>query len=219
MLPLTLAGPGRPLSVLAIGAHPDDIEIGCGGTLLRLADEMAGLTVHVAVCTSTPERATEANLSAKAFLAPAEHTTEVHALVDGHLPAQWAETKSLVEDLAARTRPDVVLAPSPQDAHQDHRLLGELVPTAFRDHLVLHYEIPKWDGDLGAARPTHYVPLSAEHVARKYALLWECFASQRGRDWFTDETFRALARLRGMECRAAYAEAFSVGKAVLSFTP
>lgn len=219
MLPLTLARDGEPLSVLVLGAHCDDVEIGAGGTLLRLAEEVTNLAVHVTVLTSTPERAAEAHLSAKTFLAPAAVTADVHELPDGRLPGCWDETKSLVEDLATRVSADVVLAPSPRDAHQDHRLLGELVTTAFRDHLVLHYEIPKWDGDLGAGAPTHYVPLTAEHVARKFALLWECFPSQRGRDWFTEETFRSLARLRGMECRASYAEAFSVGKAVLRFSP
>ena len=217
MLPLTLAPETGAMTVLALGAHPDDVEIGAGGTLLRLAEEMPGLRGHVVVLTSTPERAAEAQTSAKAFLAPAEATCEVHELWDGRLPSRWNETKEVLEGLARRVDADVVLAPSPHDAHQDHRLLGELVRTSFRDHLVLHYEIPKWDGDLGSSAATHYVPLTPSQMQRKCALLQESFPSQQGRDWFSDETFYALARLRGMECRARYAEAFNVGKAVLSW--
>jgi LmbE family N-acetylglucosaminyl deacetylase len=117
--------------------------------------------------------------------------------------------KDLLQDFASGSPAQVVLAPSPADAHQDHRLLGELVRTAFRDHLVLHYEIPKWDGDLGAGRPQTYWPMSAEQMRQKYALLEKHYPSQRGHDWFREDTFLALARLRGMECRSEYAEAFS----------
>lgn len=216
MLPLPVTGADGGLEVLALGAHCDDVEIGAGGTLLRLAEDVPGLRLHVAVLTSTPARAAEAHASAKAFGAPAEVSTEVHALPDGRLPAHWGEVKDVLEDLAARTRPDVVLCPTRHDAHQDHALLGSLVTTAFRDHLVLRYEVPKWDGDLGATRPTCYVPLSPAQLDRKCTLLAECFPSQHGRDWFGDETFRALARLRGMECRAPYAEAFAADALVLS---
>lgn len=148
---------GRPLTVLALGAHCDDVEIGAGGTLLRLAAEVAEVRAHVVVLTSTPERARESEASVAAFLSPAVTTVEVHDLPDGHTPAHWQRVKDIVDDLARTWSPDVILAPTVQDAHQDHALLGSLVTTAFRDHLVLRYEIPKWDGDLGAAGPTHYV--------------------------------------------------------------
>lgn len=218
MRPLTLGAPGDTLTVLALGAHCDDVEIGAGGTLLRLAEEVGGLRAHVVVLSSTADRAAEAQASARAFLAPAELDVTVHGLVDGRFPAQWGEVKSLLDELARAVSPDVVLAPHPRDAHQDHRVLGELVTTSFRDHLVLRYEIPKWDGDLGASRPTHYVPLDEPTARRKCELLRKHFPSQWGRDWFSDETFLGLARLRGMECRAPYAEAFSIDKALLSFT-
>ena len=219
MLPLTLIPPSGTLRVLAIGAHPDDIEIAAAGTLLRLAAEVPDLRAHVVVMTSTPLRATEARAAAAAVLTGASDlTVEVHDLTDGHLPAQWDQVKGALEALARSTRPDVILCPSPSDAHQDHRLVGELVRTSFRDQLVLQYEIPKWDGDLGATGATHYVPLDRDQVERKCALLRSSFPSQAGRDWFSDETFMALARLRGLECRADYAEAFAVGKAVLALS-
>lgn len=214
MRPLHL--PEGPLSVLAVGAHCDDVEIGAGGLLLRLAAERPDLRVHVLVLTGTPERAAEARASAAAFLHPVSPSVEVVGLDDGRLPAHWTAVKDALARTARGPGADLVLAPDPHDAHQDHRLLGELVPTALRDHLVLHYEIPKWDGDLGAGTPGTYVTLDETIMARKWQLLDEHFVSQRGHDWFTEETFRALARLRGMECRAPYAEAFAVRKAVLS---
>ena len=206
----------QPLRVLAIGAHCDDVEIGAGGTLARLASEVPGVRTQVVVLTSTPERAAEARAAAAALLAPAQVVTEVHPLKDGRLPVHWDEVKDILEEIARTAAPEVIFAPSPADAHQDHRLVGSLVHTVFRDHLVLHYEIPKWDGDLGSFGPTHYVPLT-EHGARaKCALLREHFPSQHGRDWFLEETFLSLARLRGMECRSRYAEAFAVHKAVIA---
>ena len=139
-------------------------------------------------------------------------------LPDGRLPGHWNTVKDLLQRFAAGSAADIVLAPSPADAHQDHRLLGELVRTAFRDHLVLHYEIPKWDGDLGATRPQTYWPLTGDLVHRKFALLDEHYPSQRGHDWWREDTFSALARLRGMECRAEYAEAFASPSVVLGLT-
>jgi LmbE family N-acetylglucosaminyl deacetylase len=124
--------------------------------------------------------------------------------------------KEALEDAARSFTPDVILAPSPQDAHQDHRIVGELVLTAFRDHAVLNYEIPKWDGDLG--RPNVYVPLSDDVARRKVKLLDKCFPSQLGRHWWDEETFLGLARLRGVECRARYAEAFNCTKLLISLS-
>jgi LmbE family N-acetylglucosaminyl deacetylase len=213
MLPLQLsAPPGRPLSLLAVGAHPDDIEIGAGGTLLSLAGSR--LRVRYVVLTGTAGRQEEARNAARAFLPGADLDVELFDLPEGRLPAEWGRVKEILEAVAASGPPDVILAPSSLDAHQDHRTIGEIVPTVFRDQVFLAYEIPKWDGDLG--RPSVYFPLSADVARRKVELLNECFPSQRGRDWWDDEVFLGLARLRGMECRARYAEAFSCTKSVLT---
>jgi LmbE family N-acetylglucosaminyl deacetylase len=212
MLPLRLAAaPGEPLSVLAIGAHPDDIEIGAGGLLLGLA--RSRLRARYIVLTGTAERHQEAAGAARAFMPGAELAIDLYQLPDGRLPAAWADVKEILEKTARSCSPDVVIAPSPGDAHQDHRTIGEIVPTIFRDQLCLGYEIPKWDGDLG--RPAMYVPLAEPTARRKVELLHKCFPSQRGRDWWDDEVFLGLARLRGMECRARYAEAFTCTKSVL----
>lgn len=214
MLPLRLAaGPGATLSVLAVGAHPDDIEIGAGGTLLSLAASRPGLRVRYVVLTGAAERRLEARSAAQAFLPGADLTIEQHDLPEGRLPACWAAVKNVLEDVAASCAPDLVLAPSAGDAHQDHRTTAEIIPTVFRDQLYLGYEIPKWDGDLG--RPSVYVPLTADVARQKTELLHKCYPSQRGRDWWDDEVFLGLARLRGMECRAPYAEAFTCTKSVI----
>jgi LmbE family N-acetylglucosaminyl deacetylase len=138
----------------------------------------------------------------------------VLGLRDGHLPAHWGTVKELLEEVAAgAATPDIVFAPRLDDAHQDHRLVAELAATVWRDTLVLRYEIPKWDGDLGPV--THYVPIEPGTAQRKVELLDESFPSQAGRDWWDDETFLGLMRLRGIECRHRYAEGFVVDKAVL----
>ena len=212
MLPLAIKAPsGRPLSVLAIGAHPDDIEIGAGGLLLGLAE--TELRTRYVVLTGTPERQQEARNAARSFMPAADLTTELFDLPEGRLPAVWGSVKEILEGVAGSCSPDVVLAPSSDDAHQDHRTIGELIPTVFRDQLYLAYEIPKWDGDLG--RPSLYVPLSEQEARHKVELLHKCYPSQHGRDWWDDEVFLGLARLRGMECRARYAEAFSCAKSLL----
>ena len=214
MLPLSvLTPPGRPLSVLAIGAHPDDIEIGAGGTLLSLAESRPGLTVSYVVLTGSADRQQEARTAAGAFLPGADVRVDLHDLPEGRLPANWGQAKDILEQVAHSCSPDVILAPSPDDAHQDHATIGAIVPTVFRDQLYLAYEIPKWDGDL--CRPGVYVPLSDDLAQRKVELLHKCYPSQRSRDWWADEVFLGLARLRGMECRAPYAEAFTCRKLVL----
>ncbi|MGP7997924.1 MAG: PIG-L deacetylase family protein [Streptosporangiaceae bacterium] len=213
MLPFQLQPPGGPLAVLAIGAHPDDIEIGAGGTLLRLADRHPGLRARYVLLTGTPERHAEARQAARAFLPGAEVTTELHSLPEGRLPAGWAEVKDILEQVAGSGRPDLIIAPSVADAHQDHRTVAEIVPTVFRDQLYLAYEVPKWDGDIG--RPSVYVPLSPELAQLKVQLLGKSFPSQQARDWWDEEVFLGLARLRGMECRAPYAEAFTCAKSVI----
>jgi LmbE family N-acetylglucosaminyl deacetylase len=212
-LPLRPAGNGQ-LSVLALGAHPDDVEIAAGGTLLTLAERHPGLRVRYVLLTGEPKRQDEARAAARAFTPGADLQVELHDLPDGRLPAVYGQVKAALEEVARSLCPDVILAPSPGDAHQDHRTVGELVPTAFRDQVVLSYEVPKWDGDL--SRPNTYFPLTDEVARQKVALLDKCFPSQHGRDWWGEETFLALARLRGMECRSRYAEAFSCGKLVIS---
>ena len=214
MLPLRLTTPqARPLSVLAIGAHPDDIEIGAGGTLLSLAESGPGLRAHYVVMTGTANRQQEARGAASAFLPAADLTMELHDLPEGRLPAVWGQVKEILEKTARSCSPDLIVAPSRDDAHQDHRTVSEVVPTVFRDQLYLAYEIPKWDGDL--TRPSVYVPLSADIAHRKVQLLHKCFPSQERRDWWDSEVFMGLARLRGMECRAPYAEAFGCTKSVV----
>jgi LmbE family N-acetylglucosaminyl deacetylase len=203
-------------SVVAIGAHPDDIEIAAGGLLLTLAAAVPGVRVHYVLLTGTPERQAEARAAATAFLPGAEITFGLHELPDGRLPAQWGTVKATMHDEAAVLAPDLVLCPSAQDAHQDHRLLGEMAPTVFRHALALAYEIPKWDGDFG--RPNVYVPLPDDVTRRKVELLHASFPSQKDKDWWDDEVFLGLARLRGMECRSRYAEAYFCSKVVLGLS-
>ena len=213
MLPLHLsAPPGRPLSLLVVGAHPDDIEIGAGGTLLSLAGHRP--RVRYVVLTGSVERHEEARNAASAFLPGVDPDVALFDLPEGRLPVAWGQVKEILEAVARSGSPDVIFAPSPHDAHQDHRTIGEIVPTVFRDQVLFGYEIPKWDGDLG--RPSVYFPLSVGVARRKVELLHKCFPSQRDRDWWDDEVFLGIARLRGVECRAPYAEAFSCAKAVIN---
>lgn len=213
MQSLNLAG---VRSVAAVGAHPDDIEIAAGGTLLSLAQNNPGVRVHYVLLTGSPLRRAEAQTAAAAFLPGASVTFGLHELPDGRLPAHWAQVKEILHAESSRLTADLVLSPWTGDAHQDHRTVAEQVPTVFRDQLVLQYEIPKWDGDLG--RPNLYLPLPGEVARRKVELLHACFPSQKARDWWDDEVFLGLARLRGMECRSRYAEAFHCPKAVLSLS-
>ena len=211
---LSLQLPQGKLEVLCVGAHPDDIEIGCGATLLTLA-AVREMRMTSLVLTGTGERAEEATKAARLFAPGAEVDVRVAGLPDGRLPARWGEVKETLEEAGRDVRPDVIFAPRRDDAHQDHRLIAELVPTVWRDAFVLGYEIPKWDGDMAAA--THLVPVADDVARRKVDLLTQCFASQTSRDWWDDELFLGLMRLRGVECRSRYAEAFTVAKAVLEF--
>ena len=215
MLPFTLMRSDRPLRVLAIGAHPDDIEIGAGATLLQLGEHAPEFQARYVVMTGTPLRQEEARKAASAFLSTADLSLDLHDLAEGRLPMQWLQVKDALEQVAREFAPDIIFAPARHDAHQDHRTIAEIVPTVFRDSLYLAYEIPKWDGDIW--QPTVYVPTPARLAQRKVELLSECFASQRGRDWWDDELFLGFARVRGMECRARYAEAFGSMKTVLTF--
>ncbi|WP_037621701.1 PIG-L deacetylase family protein [Streptomyces aureus] len=207
-------GAGRLNSVVAVGAHCDDIAIGAGGTLLTLCEARPGIRVDALVLSGGGgEREQEERAALAAFCPGADLRLTVHKLPDGRLPAHWDEAKGAVEELRDRTEPDLVIAPRTEDAHQDHRGLAELMTTAFRDHLVLGYEIVKWDGDLG--RPTAYQPLSPEIAERKVRLLEEHYPSQRHRPWYDREAFLGLARIRGIESNARYAEAFAVTKLTL----
>ena len=218
MRPLSLTTPpGRPLSVLVVGAHPDDIEIGAGGTLLGLAADQPGLRAYYLVLTGSPDRQLEARDAARAFLPGADLTVQLEDLAEGRLPARRDQVKEVLEGVARNYAPDLVIGPQASDAHQDHRTIAEILPTVFRDQLTLGYEIPKWDGDV--SRPTMYFPLSADSLQRKVDLLHKCFPSQHRRDWWDDDVFRGLARLRGMECRAPFAEAFSCFKVVIHSRP
>ncbi len=200
-------------SMVALGAHPDDIEIAAGGLMLAIAAANAGIAVRYVLLTGSPQRHAESRAAAKAFLPDAKLSFALHGYADGRLPAHWGEVKQHLHDVAEGFEPDLVLCPSTDDAHQDHRLLGELVATVFRSALALHYEIPKWDGDFG--RRNVYLPLTEDLARRKLELLHASYPSQRTRDWWDDEVFLGLARLRGMECRSRYAEAYQCGKLVL----
>ena len=197
--------------VVSLGAHCDDIAIGAGGTLLAICEARPGIRVDAFVLSGGgTDRETEEREALRAFCPGADLDVTVHKLPDGRLPAHWDEAKEALEELRGRTDPDLILAPRTDDAHQDHRGLAQLVPTAYRDHLVLGYEIVKWDGDLG--RPNAYQALSAELAEKKVRLLQQHYPSQRHRPWYDREAFLGLARIRGIECHARYAEAFQVTK-------
>ncbi|RSN63843.1 PIG-L family deacetylase [Streptomyces sp. WAC 04229] len=208
-------GAGPLDRIVAVGAHCDDIAIGAGGTLLTLCTARPGVRVDALVLSGGGgEREQEEQAALDAFCPGADLRLTVLKLPDGRMPAHWEEAKAAVEELRERAEPDLVLAPRTDDAHQDHRNLAELMTTAFRDHLVLRYEIAKWDGDLG--RPVAYQPLSPEIAERKVRLLQEHYPSQRHRPWYDREAFLGLARIRGIECHARYAEAFAVTKLTLN---
>jgi LmbE family N-acetylglucosaminyl deacetylase len=206
--------PGAPLHVLCLGAHSDDIEIGCGGLILDLLERHPATTVHWIVFSGTAARAREARAGARRFLRGARRArVAVHRFRDGFFPYQGAAIKRVFERLKRTVpAPDLVLTHYREDRHQDHREISNLSWSTFRDHLVLEYEVPKYDGDLGT--PNCYVPLERELCDRKTAYLMETFGSQRDRHWFSPETFAGLMRLRGIECRApgGYAEAFHARK-------
>ena len=203
-------------SVLCIGCHADDIEIGCGGTLLRLVRENPGLSVHWVVLGATGERVAEAKRSAAQFLDGAGASeVVVHGFRDTLFPFDAEAIKNTFAELGRRLRPDVVFTHRREDAHQDHRVAAEFTWCTFRDHLILEYEIPKYEGDLG--HPNVYVALDDTTAKRKVALTMEGFPTQRDKPWFQAETFTSLMRIRGIECKAAsgFAEGFHCRKAVL----
>ena len=199
--------------VLCIGAHCDDIEIGCGGTLQVLQASRPKLEIHWVIASGTPQRCAEAR-RAMSMLVKRSQRGQLHfgEFPDGQFPAHYAAIKGFFESLKKLPRPDLILCHERDDRHQDHRIVNEMLWNTFRDHAVLEYEIPKWDGGLG--QPNIYVPLTAAQMHAKTNALMQAYASQRRRDWFTPATFEALARLRGIECRAGdgFAEAFHARK-------
>ncbi len=216
MLRMGFAGAGAPLKLLCLGAHSDDIEIGCGGTVLRLLSEHPGSSVHWAVFSANEEREVEARASAAAFLSQAGHSTVVvKQFRESFFPAQWTAIKDTFEELRRACDPDLVLCHHPTDLHQDHRVIAELAWNTFRNHLIWSYEIPKYDGDLGT--PNLFVPISRALADRKVALLLQHFPSQSARGWFRADTFHGLMSVRAVECNAAdaRAEAFYARKVVV----
>ncbi len=210
--------PERVDRMLLLGAHCDDIATGAGGALLELCRSHPGVSVTALVLTGGGSlREEEERAALTAFCPGARLEVTVLDLPDGHVPIRWERAKLVLEEIRAHTEPDLIFAPSPQGVHQDHRTLAELVPTVFRDHLALGYEILKWDGDL--ARPVAYLPLAEPVLREKVAKLHEHYGSQRDRSWFDLETFSGLARIRGVQCHARYAEAFHLSKLVLGVAP
>jgi LmbE family N-acetylglucosaminyl deacetylase len=213
---LDLALPAGPLRILCLGAHADDIEIGCGGTVLRLLAEHPGATFHWVVLSGDGEREREARDSARRFFGSAHAQLDVHQIRDGHFPVALSAIKDAMEDVKRGFSPDLIFTHYRDDRHQDHRAVSDATWQTFRDHLVLEYEVPKWDGDLGV--PHCFVALPEAVRRRKVEYLLAAFPTQRGKRWFTEETFHALLRLRGVECGApdGYAEAFYARKTILS---
>lgn len=216
MLKLDLGIKGRTLRLLCLGAHSDDLEIGCAGTVLEWLSVYPGVEVTWVVMSAAEERAAEARRSAQVLLEDAARKTIVlHTLADGHFPAHFAAAKKAFEDLKRAADPDVILTHRLEDRHQDHRLVAELTWQTWRRHLILEYEVPKYEGDLG--QPNLFVPISERVGRRKVDHLMHHFASQRSRDWFAPPTFLGLMQLRGVECRApsGLAEAHHLRKGIL----
>jgi len=202
-------------TILCLGAHSDDIEIGCGGTLLKLLAEQSPIDVHWVVLGADGERRKEAERSAELFLYNARSSSVIiKGFRDSYFPYIGATIKETIEQLRDQVSPDVIFTHYRHDLHQDHRLLCELTWCAFRDHLILEYEIPKYDGDMG--RPNVYVPLSETFCRYKVQSLMDVFNTQHAKRWFSEDTYWALLRLRGIECHSPskFAEAFYANKLV-----
>jgi LmbE family N-acetylglucosaminyl deacetylase len=217
MMHLSLDTAGHPgPTILCLGSHSDDIEIGCGGTLLHLAQRYPGSVFHWVVFSAVGARENEARLGAELFAGKSNlRGTHLKQFSDGLLPFAGNEVKAHFEELKRSISPDIIFTHYRKDAHQDHLLLAELTWNTFRDHLILEYEIPKYDGDLG--QPNLFVPLTQELCQRKVRTILDVFQSQRSKRWFEESTFLSLLRIRGMECNSpsGYAEAFYCRKVVL----
>jgi LmbE family N-acetylglucosaminyl deacetylase len=205
--------------VLCVGAHSDDIEIGCGGTVLRLIQQSTSIEFYWLVLSSNPTRAKEAERSANAFLRGArDKTIVVKSFRDGFLPYLGPPVKECFEELKKAFTPDLIFTHRRHDLHQDHRLVCELTWNTFRNHFILEYEIPKYDADLGS--PNFFVPLSETHARKKVKSLMRCFPTQQNKQWFSEELFYGLMRLRATEAASPtrYAEAFCCRKMLLGTT-
>lgn len=211
---LSFGLPAAARNILCLGAHADDIEIGCGGTLAKWLAARPDLTVRWVVFTAEGQRVSEARASAKALLGKTKSKVVVKQFRTSFLPFEGEKVKEFFESIRATFEPDVVFTHYRADRHQDHRLLSDLAWNTFRNHLVLEYEIPKYDGDLGV--PNFFVPLTEEMARQKAAHLCRYFQTQANKHWFAEETFLALMRLRGMECAASYAEAFYCRKLTIA---
>jgi LmbE family N-acetylglucosaminyl deacetylase len=215
-LGLTRLSKRKRLQILCIGAHCDDIDIGCGGTLLALLERNPGAHVAWVVMGSTPVRARELRASARRFLRRAGNAEVlVHQFRDGFFPAQYAAVKEAFESLKRLPDPDLIFSHHRADLHQDHRVIAELTWNTFRSHLIMEYEIPKYEGDL--TTPSAYVELTRAQVERKISILCSCYRTQRSKRWFSEETFRGLMRIRGIESggESGWAEGFHLRKLLL----
>ena len=213
MLPLNLSkNADGGLTVLCLGAHCDDIEIGCGGTLLYLRSALPEVRFHWIVFSASGSRGQEAAKAAELFTAGCEKAVALKGFRDGFLPYSGSQVKDCFEEIKAQVKPDLIFTHWHGDAHQDHRLISELTSNTFRNHLILEFEIPKYDGDMG--RPSVYVPLGPDVYQTKIRHIFDAFQSQHAKHWFQRDTFLALMRLRGMECRAPerYAEGLFLRK-------
>jgi LmbE family N-acetylglucosaminyl deacetylase len=219
MLPINLSqGPTAPLKIMCLGAHADDIEIGCGGTILQMLCGCRSLEFFWVVFSSGPEREREARTSAALFLDPADHKEVIiKDFRDGFFPFDGAKIKEFFEELKRRISPDLIFTHYRDDRHQDHRTISDLTWNTWRNHLILEYEIPKYDGDLGS--PNCFVPLKQDVCDRKIKYICDVFQTQGNKAWLTEDTFQAILRLRGVECAAPdkYAEAFYCRKLVCDF--
>lgn len=216
MLATTLGNAAQPLVLVCLGAHADDIEIGCGATLLRLLQERPGSSVHWLVFSAGAEREAEARASSAEFLADAGSSrVTIHHFRESYFPSVFSEIKDAFEELKRSVQPDLILGHRRSDAHQDHRVIAELAWNTFRNHAIWEYEIPKYEGDLGS--PNLYVPVSRAQADRKVELILRHFPSQASRTWFKRDTFDGLMSVRAIECNApeARAEAFYVRKMVV----
>jgi LmbE family N-acetylglucosaminyl deacetylase len=202
-------------NILCLGSHSDDIEIGCGGTILRLAEQYPDATFHWAVLSAEGNREAEARRASELFVGSRLKSRIIKSFRDGFMPYAGGEIKALFENELKPLSPDLVFTHHRFDAHQDHRLISELTWNTFRNHWILEYEIPKYDGDLG--QPSVFVPLDSELCKKKVGYVLEAFQSQKNKLWFESESFFSLMRLRGMECNSpsGYAEAFYCRKLVL----
>lgn len=217
MQPLILTNKAdEPLNILCLGAHCDDIEIGCGGTLLKLLDSNRSANVYWQIFSSTPARRQEAVSGANKICEKARSLqTNILDFRDGYLPYTGSAVKEAMEEVKQDFSPDLILTHFRHDLHQDHRMISELTWNTFRNHQILEYEIPKWDGDLGS--PNTFVTLEKTHAKEKISILQDVYNSQHSKEWFTDDLFWSIMRIRGMECNSesGLAEAFYTRKTVI----